>query len=134
MPSPTALSLARLRRDGFTCDIVERWVKVPGQDIRRDCFHCGDVLAVRAIDKAFVLIQTTSISNLPARVEKSRRQPELVEWIGAGGKFWLHGWVRREGGWAVKVVELAGADLTPVVVSKPPRKRPKSRWQPAELF
>ncbi len=130
--SPTAQSLAYLRAGGWIAAIVERWIERRG--IRVDVWHFADLLAAHPRDRQIALVQTTTASNLSARVTKAKRQPELRVWLAAGGRFFLHGWAPWGGRWHPKVIELAGADLAPVVVEQPPRKRPRSRWQPADLF
>ncbi len=137
MASPTARTLALLRRRGYTADVVERFVAGAGergQGIRRDWGHFGDVLACHAGRREIVLVQSTTLPNVAARLAKARGRPELALWLRAGGRFEVHGWARRRGRWLVKVVEVKGDDLAAVVVEQPPRKRPPSRWQPANLF
>jgi hypothetical protein len=45
MTSPSARTLALLRRRGFTACVVERWIAHRG--IRVDAFHFADILAGR---------------------------------------------------------------------------------------
>lgn len=137
MSSPTVLTLARLRRDGFTADPVERFIAGAGengQGIRRDWGHFGDVLACHPGRGEIVLIQTTTLPNLPARVAKTQGQPAARAWLAAGGKIVLQGWTRRATGWSVKIIQLQPGDLAGIITEAPPRKRPRSRWQPPDLF
>jgi hypothetical protein len=137
MASPTARSLARLRRLGYLADPVERWVANVGPEargIRRDLWHFGDVLAVHPGRREFLIVQATSLPNVGARVAKAKGRPELALWLAAGGRFDVHGWTKRRGLWAAKVVEVRADDLADVVLEVPPRKRRRSPWQPAGLF
>ena len=87
--SPTARSLAYLKEQGWLVDTVERWI--PGANIRKDCFGCFDLIAVRPGEAA--LIQVTSASNVAARVQKIA-DSELVAKVRECGVFTLlvHGW------------------------------------------
>ena len=134
--SPTARSLLRLRRLGYIADPVERFVAGAGehgQGIRRDWGHFGDILAASPRERRILLVQATSLGDLPSRHSKARGCPELALWLSAGGAFELHGWCKRRGRWAVKVIELAGPDLDANVLSRPPR-RDRGRKRQADLF
>jgi hypothetical protein len=123
--------LVHLRRHGFAADLVERWIAKAG--IRRDLFHCIDVVAVKA-GEGVLGVQATVLSCLSARLAKVRVLPDLATWLSAGARFQVWGWVKRDGRWHCKVVELDARDMQPVVIQSPPRKRRRSRWQPGDLF
>ncbi len=82
--SPTQLSLKRLRADGWTAEVVERWN--PHARVRHDLFGFIDVLAVR--NDETLAIQATSAANVSSRVRKIAES----EHIG----------VVREAGWSVR--------------------------------
>ena len=46
LKSPTARTMAALRSEGWTVEVVEKWI--PGAQIRRDLFGVIDVLAITA--------------------------------------------------------------------------------------
>jgi hypothetical protein len=119
--SPTARTLAFLRRSGFLADVVERWV--PHAEIRRDLFGFADILAFHPRDKVFLLAQTTTAPNMASRLIKAKRRPELVQWLRAGGRFEVHGWYQSDNRWQLRRVEVVGDDLADVVVSAPRRKK-----------
>ncbi len=129
--SPTALTLAHLRRHGYAADVVERWIAQAG--VRRDLFHCIDVVAVKA-GETVLGVQATALGCLSARLAKARAQAELATWLASGARFQVWGWVKRNGRWTAKVIALQAGDMRPVLVQAPPRKRRRSRWQPADLF
>lgn len=129
--TPTARTLARLRRDGYAAGVVERWIAQAG--VRRDLFGCIDLLAIRA-GEAVIGVQATAVSCMSARIAKARSIPELRTWLATGARFQVWGWAKVNGRWHPRIVELRAADLEPMVVSRPPRRRRKSRWQAAELF
>jgi hypothetical protein len=132
MPSPTSRSLAYLRRSGYITAVVERWVE--RLKIRMDVWHFADLLACHGERREIVLIQTTTLNNLSARIAKTRKQPESALWLAAGGRVHLHGWSKRDGRWTVKVVELLAGDVAPVVIAAPPRKKRASPWHAPDLF
>lgn len=135
--SPTARTLARLRRLGFVAEPVERFIAGVGEGgrgIRRDWGHFADVLACHPRKQKILLVQSTTLPNLGARLAKARGRPELAIWLQAGGRFEVQGWTQRNGQWVVKVVAVQPGDMANVVLQLPPRKRPRSRWQPAKLF
>src|SRR5438445_13003296 len=106
--SPTARSLAFLRRLGFTAAVVERWL--PHVGVRSDLFGFADVLAVHARDRLFLLAQVTTAANTAARLAKARARPELLAWLKAGGVFEVHGWSKRGNRWAVRRVAVVLED------------------------
>ena len=86
--SPTQRSLALLREQGYLCEIVEHWN--PWAKIRQDLFGLGDILAIR--DGETLLVQTTSRSNMSARVKKISESEVLPVILRAGWKIQVHGW------------------------------------------
>ena len=129
--TPTARSLAYLRKSGYLVGVVERWIS--GANVRRDLFGFADVLAVHPVRREVVLVQVTTLSNLSVRVAKIRGIPELPALLAAGLGIQAHGWVRRSGRWHCKVVDICAGDCEPVVVCRVPRGR-GGRWQPLSLF
>lgn len=140
MPSPTALSLRHYRAAGCLVDVVERWLpNAPrpgtkgGQGIHRDLFGIIDLVAI-AIDEPILGIQATSLGNVSARVAKAQGSSALAVWLRTGARFVVIGWAKRDGRWVPKIVELRGPDIVAAVTTAIPRKRPPSRWQPADLL
>ena len=81
--SPTARSLAILRRAGFIAATVEKWL--PHAGVRQDLWGFADVLAVHPRDGVILLVQATTVAHVAARLAKARRRPELRAWLRAGG-------------------------------------------------
>ena len=98
--------MAFLRKQGFIVAVVEKWLRKI--DRRQDLWRFGDVLAVNAQRKEFLIVQCTSIRNVASRLAKARRQPELEQWLLAGGRFEVHGWTAAG---RVKRVEIRAADM-----------------------
>jgi hypothetical protein len=118
--SPTARTLAYLRRLGYAATVVERWL--PRVRRRRDAFG-ADVLAAHPGDGVVLLVQATTDAHVAARLDKARQLPEVAAWLNAGGQWECWGWSCRAGRWRVRRVALRPADLAAVVVEAPPRRR-----------
>jgi hypothetical protein len=119
--STISLTLRLLHRQGFVAEVCERWL--PKIEKRRDLFYCGDVIGCHARRREILLVQTTTLPNLGARLKKARQQPELASWLAAGGLFELHGWCKRGGRWTCKRIAVTGQDLVAETIVSPPRRR-----------
>jgi hypothetical protein len=125
--SPTARTLAYLRRQGFVAAIVERWL--PRVARKRDLFGIADVFAFHPRDRVFLLVQATSIPHVGDRLARCKGRPELAAWLRAGGAFEVHGWALRDGRWAPKRVQVVPGDLEPVVLQAPRCRRRAERGE-----
>ncbi|HEX7325184.1 MAG TPA: hypothetical protein VF292_07505 [Rhodanobacteraceae bacterium] len=76
--TPTARTLAALRVEGWTAEVVERWN--PHARVRHDLFNVADILAVRGAET--LAVQVTSGSNVPARVRSTLVQFMLTLVVG----------------------------------------------------
>jgi hypothetical protein len=100
--SPTQRSLALMRERGFYAEVVERWI--PGANIRRDLFGFGDVLCLSDAGE-LALVQSTSDSNVAARVTKIAESPLVGRVRKAGIRILVHGWKKVKGRWQVREVD-----------------------------
>ena len=104
MSSPTQLSLALLRRDGYTADVFERWITFgpPGpverkgpSGIRRDGFGFIDVLAFRVGLPGCLAVQCCPMSTRSAHIAKMT-EPSLaetiIEYLQCQNRVELHAW------------------------------------------
>lgn len=117
MASPTQRSLALLRKQGYECAITERWNQFAR--IRQDLFGFIDVLAVA---DRMIAVQTTSGSNVSARVKKIKQVEAARNWLEAGHRIVVHGWrqVGKAGQrkrWEVREVEISLHDFESEVVA-----------------
>lgn len=88
--SPTQRTLKKLRDDGWTAAITEHWNSYA--KIRQDLFGFIDVLAFK--DEFTLAVQTTSGSNVSARLDKIKALPAAKAWA-CGSIFrqiTIHGW------------------------------------------
>lgn len=100
--TPTARTLQKLRQEGYTSQVVEKWNA--HAHIRQDLFGCIDVLAVHS-EQGTMGVQACAGSSLAARIAKSCAEPRLVTWLQAGNRFECWGWRKlkvKRGGKAVR--------------------------------
>jgi hypothetical protein len=110
--TPTARTLAALRKAGIPAQVVERWVRF-GSDptgglcgksgVRKDLFGCIDVIALR--DHRIVGIQCCAMSGRAAHLAKIAAEPLAETWRAAGGRLEVWAWRKvklKRGGKAVR--------------------------------
>jgi len=103
MSSPTQRSLALMRERGYRVAIVEHWN--PYARRRVDMFGILDLVAIG--NGETVGIQTTSGSNVAARLTKIA-EAEVTPWLReAGWKIVCHGWRKIKGRWQVREVDVS---------------------------
>lgn len=95
--SPTALTLRKLRDDGWTVEVVEKWN--PHARIRQDLYGFVDVLAVGP--DGTLAIQATSASNVAARVRKIADHANIAAVREAGWQVRVWGWAKKSGVWTL---------------------------------
>ena len=79
--SPTTLSLKALRDAGYVAAVVEHFN--PHKRIRQDLFGFIDIIAIRPGET--LAVQTTSRSNMAARVRKIAEHPNVAAVRGDNG-------------------------------------------------
>ena len=94
--SPTARSLAYLRKQGFHAYVVERWI--PRARVRKDVAGFMDILAWRSVDQTVLAVQSTTGAHVANRVEKiayglaPADQAAFLDWKHLGNLAVVHGW------------------------------------------
>lgn len=86
--TPTARTLARLRKDGWTVDKVE-WHD-PRTHRTHDLFNCIDILALKG--KETLGVQATAGRHTSHRMEKMAGTPEMIAWLDAGHRLEIWSW------------------------------------------
>lgn len=112
--SPTQRSLKYLRDQGWVhVQVVERWN--PYARIRQDLFGFIDILAMGPLGT--LAVQTTSGSNVSARVQKITALPAAKAWVQVSNR-WIevHGWRKvgergKRKTWEVRVVDVKHEDF-----------------------
>ncbi len=119
--SPTARTLAELRKRGWTAQVVER--RLPRTFTTVDLFGVIDLVAITPCtvamgpsDSAILGIQATTGAHHADRRDKILAEPRARAWIGAGGRLELWSWSLRAAGkakrWTLRVEEFT-ADSWP---------------------
>lgn len=102
--SPTQRTLARLRADGWLAEVVERWI--PGANVRKDLWGFVDVVAIKS--GVTLGVQSTSGSNVAARVTKIADSPNLAAVRAAGWRLEVDGWRKNSAGrWVCRTVDVS---------------------------
>lgn len=112
--SPTERSLKKLRDEGWSPWVVERWgVRAAGGkrngrtlfylERRHDLWTFGDIMAVQEGERPLIC-QTTSYSGVSARVKKIVEVPEAKVWIANGDSIVVHGWHKPKHRWVCREV------------------------------
>lgn len=104
MSSPSARSKAYIAKQGYIVGTVERYCSFTRR--RHDLFGFLDLVAIRGPD--LVGIQTTSGSNLAARIAKAKALDTFAKWRKVG-RLEFHGWSKKgpkgkRKTWQVRVV------------------------------
>lgn len=114
--STIKLSLDRMRKLGWKCDVTEKWIPATpkgfkGPIKRKDlfnfidilCMHDGVTYGTQKIAYGFLAIQTTVYGSISARMAKIKKERRAADWIAAGGRIEIHGWQKVAGRWVCKV-------------------------------
>lgn len=117
--SPTARTLALLRKEGYTAQVVERFC--PYSRRRIDLFSCIDIVALRPGET--MGIQATSGTNHSHRRDKAVAEPKLREWLLADNRFEIWSWSKigpqgKAKRWVERREEIALKDLPDAVVTE----------------
>lgn len=94
MKGPTQRSLKHLRDAGYLVEVVERWI--PQARKRKDLFGFIDIMALNGEET--LAVQTTSASNVSARVKKITEHENLSAVRDAGWRILVHGWRKNSKG------------------------------------
>lgn len=105
MATPAQLTLAYMRKQGYTCAITERWNAFA--KVRQDLFGGIDVLAIKA-GVPIVGIQCTTKHNMMERIKKLAALPQISIWLQTGGLLFVYGWYQEspKSRWKVEIAEL----------------------------
>ena len=92
--TPTENCLKKLKKEGYTCAIVEHWN--PHAGIRQDLFGFIDVLSVK--ENEVLAVQVTSKKNVTARVKKILQHKNFLPVKQSGIKILIQGWSKEKEG------------------------------------
>lgn len=105
MSSPTVRSLAKLRKEGYVAEIVEKFNSFT--KTRKDLWGIIDILAIRRYE--VLGVQTTSWANVSDRVKKITDSEHIGAIREAGIRVVVHGWKKnpKTNRWEVREVDLS---------------------------
>ncbi len=119
--SPTQRSLKLMRAEGWFCEVVEYWNHWVHR--RHDLFGYADVLCVK--ENETLTVQTTSGSNVSARLSKIAACPGALVWLQSPTRrIEVHGWRKvgergKRKTWQCRRVEVTLEDLKAPICSLP---------------
>lgn len=102
--SPTQRSLKLLKDMGYRSQVVERWN--PHARVRQDLFGVIDIVALDPAIRRILAVQTTSRSNMSARIGKIKESAEAKDWAICCGPIYVHGWDKHKYRWRVRQVRM----------------------------
>ena len=105
--SPTSRTKKMLQNLGYTVAITERWNQ--WAKIRQDLFGFIDLIAIRKNE--IVGVQTTTMANKGARVDKILGLPEAKYWLESGAKIQVICWRKLKAGWTPDLHEVLISDF-----------------------
>jgi hypothetical protein len=92
--SPTARTLAKLREEGWTAQVVERFN--PYSKTRVDLGGGIDIVAWRgAYPGAILGVQACAGASHAARRDKLLGLPAMLEWVAAGARLEIWSWAKQ---------------------------------------
>ena len=100
--STTQLSLKHMRAQGYYAEVVERYNFFTKRT--NDFAGFLDLLCLRPGE--VMGVQTTSLANISSRIKKILEHENLEVVRAAGIKIEVHGWVKKNNRWQVKIVEI----------------------------
>jgi hypothetical protein len=104
-----ALSLAKLREEGWTPEIAEHYNHFSRR--RKDLFGAFDIIAVRADTPDVIVVQTTTKGHMKERETKIAESEYTAPFLDAirklGWTIHVHGWHRANKQWVCKIADLS---------------------------
>lgn len=92
-----------MRKDGGIAAVVEKWN--PHAKIRQDLFGIIDIVVIRGEET--IGVQSTSYSNVSARVRKIAESEHIGALRDAGWRIVVHGWRKVKSRWECRVVDVS---------------------------
>ena len=103
--SPTQRSLAHLRDNGFIAEVVEKYNSF--SRTRKDLWGWCDILALNPVDATILAVQTTTTSNMKARIQKITDSETVASVRKCGIEIHVHGWSKKKGRWQLRVADIS---------------------------
>ena len=100
--SPTKRSLDLMRERGYHEEVVEKWNSFT--KTKKDLFGFIDILCIK--EGSVVGVQSTSYSNVAARVTKIREHELYPVVLASGIQILVHGWHKKGRFWEVRELDI----------------------------
>lgn len=113
--TPTERTLRWLRKQGYTCQVVER--RIPHTFVTKDLFGCIDIVAIKAGIPGVLGVQVTSRAHLADRLAKVKREPRAALWRECRNDLLVVGWSKRGEAGRRKLWEVEAVRLAPRIIS-----------------
>jgi hypothetical protein len=92
---PNQLTLNKLRSEGYSVAVVEKFIAFPPPGHRVDMFGFADIIAIRSDVQGSLAVNSTTKSNLSFHIKKYLENKNLPVWLKAGNKFFIHAWAKQ---------------------------------------
>ncbi len=127
--SPTARSLALLRKRGAVPGVVERWN--PGARVRQDFLGFADIVAVEPGRVGSVAVQACVTGDQAKRLAKICAEARARTWLAAANRIVIHGWAKRGPRGKRKTWTLSETVVTEEVIAMTEQPKPAEPTEPA---
>ena len=112
--NPSQRSLKNLRERGYTPFVTENYN--PYIKRKKDLYNFIDMVALHPRETGVLGIQTTTGSNLSARVKKAEALKSYWLWLSCGNDVEFHGWRKlltgkRQRTWQPRIIRVTLKDL-----------------------
>lgn len=114
--SYTQLTLKYLRRQGYLCEVVEKWInfgRPGGGGIRRDLFNIIDIIAVKP--GSILGVQSTSLPHRDDHLVKltEAKGENSIRWLESGAGLQLITWEKIGHRWQPTVDDITPSGCLP---------------------
>jgi hypothetical protein len=96
MRSPTQRSLKLLKEQGYLTYVTEYYNAYA--KVRKDLYGFIDIVGIHSKETGVLGIQTTTGSNLSARIKKAEGLEGYWAWLASGNDVEFHGWRKIKAG------------------------------------
>lgn len=91
MSKYTEMTLKKLKKDGYGCGIVERFIPRAGFGFRKDLFGIIDIIAIKEGEIIGVQSCGATYAEHFEKITVTERE-NAINWLKAGGKLHLYAW------------------------------------------
>jgi hypothetical protein len=131
LAKPVPRTMAKLRADGWTVDVVERFIGWGQFGTRKDYLGFADLIACKP-GVGILAVSCCGTRSFAPHLAKHRTSPELRVWLASGGRFQIWGWDKKGAAgarklWTARVEEHTVESLGPLL------EKAEVDWRSEEL-